>query len=71
MAVQEADSRNSNADKDKNKDALPEIAEWRYGPAQYWYDMLEVPDNGEGFDYGFKLKKVSYYSVYQRQIIVE
>eukprot|EP00057_Strongylocentrotus_purpuratus_P005992 XP_011660466.1 PREDICTED: transcription initiation factor TFIID subunit 1 [Strongylocentrotus purpuratus] len=59
MAVMEADNRNSNADKDKNKDALPEIAEWRYGPAQYWYDMLEVPDNGEGFDYGFKLKSTS------------
>lgn len=32
------------------------IAEWRYGPAALWYDMLGVPENGEGFDYGFKLK---------------
>nr|XP_054754406.1 transcription initiation factor TFIID subunit 1-like [Lytechinus pictus] len=59
MAAMEADDCNANSDKDKNKDALPEIAEWRYGPAQYWYDMLDVPDNGEGFDYGFKLKSTS------------
>ncbi|OTF75547.1 transcription initiation factor TFIID subunit 1-like protein [Euroglyphus maynei] len=36
---------------DRNK-----IAEWRYGPARFWYDRMKVPDNGEGFDYGFKLK---------------
>lgn len=32
------------------------VADWRYGPAQIWYDMLKVPENGEGFDYGFKIK---------------
>ena len=32
------------------------MAPWRYGPAQYWYDMLGVSETGEGFDYGFKLK---------------
>ncbi|CAK8683677.1 unnamed protein product [Clavelina lepadiformis] len=32
------------------------IPEWRYGPAALWYDMLGVPETGEGFDYGFKLK---------------
>lgn len=31
-------------------------ADWRFGPAQIWYDMLEVPDTGEGFNYGFKLR---------------
>lgn len=31
-------------------------ADWRYGPAQIWYDMLDVPESGEGFNYGFKLK---------------
>lgn len=31
-------------------------ADWRFGPAQIWYDMLDVPDSGEGFNYGFKLK---------------
>lgn len=36
-----------------------DVADWRYGPAQSWYDMLKVPENGEGFDYGFKLKEES------------
>lgn len=31
-------------------------ADWRFGPAQIWYDMLDVPESGEGFNYGFKLK---------------
>ncbi|XP_011211666.2 transcription initiation factor TFIID subunit 1 isoform X2 [Bactrocera dorsalis] len=39
-----------------NSDSKPKIADWRYGPAQIWYDMLEVPDSGEGFNYGFKTK---------------
>lgn len=34
-----------------------DVAEWRYGPAALWYDMLGVPENGQDFDYGFKLKK--------------
>ncbi|VVD00816.1 transcription initiation factor TFIID subunit 1 isoform X1 [Leptidea sinapis] len=42
---------------DKNdKSQRPTPAHWRFGPAQAWYDMLNVPENGEGFDYGFKLK---------------
>ena len=32
-----------------------EVAPWRYGPAQYWYDLLGVSDTGEDFDYGFRL----------------
>uniref|UniRef100_T1J1P4 Transcription initiation factor TFIID subunit 1 n=1 Tax=Strigamia maritima TaxID=126957 RepID=T1J1P4_STRMM len=39
-------------------DDLPKVSDWRYGPAQLWYDMLEVPDSGDGFDYGFKLKDI-------------
>ena len=34
-----------------------DVAPWRYGPAQYWYDMLGVNETGDGFDYGFKIKK--------------
>ncbi len=34
------------------------VAPWRFGPAQYWYDKLGVSETGEGFDYGFKAKKV-------------
>ncbi len=43
---------------DNNEDTKPEIAEWRYGPAQLWYDMLGVDETGKDFDYGFKLKRV-------------
>lgn len=32
----------------------PKAADWRFGPAQIWYDMLEVPETGDGFNYGFK-----------------
>lgn len=38
-------------------DSGPKVADWRFGPAQVWYDMLEVPETGEGFNYGFKLKE--------------
>lgn len=34
-------------------------ADWRFGPAQIWYDMLDVPETGEGFNYGFKLKETT------------
>lgn len=27
-------------------ESKPKMADWRYGPAQVWYDMLEVPDSG-------------------------
>ncbi|XP_053230866.1 transcription initiation factor TFIID subunit 1 [Podarcis raffonei] len=33
------------------------VAEWRHGPAKFWYDMLGVPEDGSGFDYGFKMKE--------------
>ena len=36
----------------------PKEADWRFGPAQLWYDMLDVPSMGEGFDYGFKVAPV-------------
>lgn len=40
-------------DRDPNR---PHEADWRYGPAQLWYDMLDVPPTGGNFDYGFKVK---------------
>uniref|UniRef100_A0A672PFH9 Transcription initiation factor TFIID subunit 1-like n=1 Tax=Sinocyclocheilus grahami TaxID=75366 RepID=A0A672PFH9_SINGR len=40
---------------DKVSEVRPKVAEWRYGPAQLWYDMLGVPEDGSGFHYGFKL----------------
>lgn len=38
-----------------NNDMGPKVADWRFGPAQIWYDILEVPETGDGFNYGFKL----------------
>ncbi|KAK2720741.1 transcription initiation factor TFIID subunit 1-like isoform X2 [Artemia franciscana] len=52
--VAEKDSDTEKAADDRG----PSVADWRYGPAQLWYDMLDVPDTGDGFDYGFKLKQV-------------
>lgn len=34
----------------------PETRSWRFGPAQMWYDMIGVPENGQGLDYGFQQK---------------
>ena len=33
-----------------------ETKEWRFGPAKVWYDMINLPEDGHGLDYGFKLK---------------
>ncbi|KAM4662387.1 transcription initiation factor TFIID subunit 1 isoform 3-T3 [Discoglossus pictus] len=57
MAPVESKFSQSTGDADKVADTKPKIAEWRYGPAQLWYDMLGVPEDGSGFDYGFKLKE--------------
>ncbi|XP_049784763.1 transcription initiation factor TFIID subunit 1 isoform X1 [Schistocerca cancellata] len=40
-----------------NNNMGPRVADWRFGPAQVWYDMLEVPETGEGFNYGFKVNE--------------
>ncbi|XP_072482934.1 transcription initiation factor TFIID subunit 1 isoform X3 [Notamacropus eugenii] len=56
MAPVESKFSQSAGDIDKVTDSKPKVAEWRYGPARLWYDMLGVPEDGSGFDYGFKLK---------------
>lgn len=56
MAPVESKFSQSTGDADKVADTRPKVAEWRYGPAQLWYDMLGIPEDGSGFDYGFKLK---------------
>ncbi|XP_055334348.1 transcription initiation factor TFIID subunit 1-like [Paramacrobiotus metropolitanus] len=33
------------------------IPPWRYGPAQHWYDALNVDPTGENFDYGASTRK--------------
>uniref|UniRef100_A0A670JE81 Transcription initiation factor TFIID subunit n=1 Tax=Podarcis muralis TaxID=64176 RepID=A0A670JE81_PODMU len=58
MAPVESKFSQSTGDADKVADTRPKVAEWRYGPAQLWYDMLGVPEDGSGFDYGFKMKEL-------------
>ncbi|XP_054025705.1 transcription initiation factor TFIID subunit 1 isoform X2 [Dryobates pubescens] len=57
MAPVESKFSQSAGDPDKVTDTKPKVAEWRYGPAQLWYDMLGIPEDGSGFDYGFKIKE--------------
>ncbi|KAI4897502.1 hypothetical protein NFI96_032212, partial [Prochilodus magdalenae] len=56
MAPVESKSLQVVCEGDKVTDLRPKVAEWRYGPAQLWYDMLGVPEDGSGFYYGFKLR---------------
>uniref|UniRef100_A0A3B4D1U0 Bromo domain-containing protein n=1 Tax=Pygocentrus nattereri TaxID=42514 RepID=A0A3B4D1U0_PYGNA len=57
MAPVESKSMQVVCEGDKVTDLRPKVAEWRYGPAQLWYDMLDVPEDGSGFHYGFKLRE--------------
>ncbi|XP_025197408.1 transcription initiation factor TFIID subunit 1 [Melanaphis sacchari] len=52
----ESFSKQTNSNKQENEDGSNNQAYWRCGPAKLWYDMLGVPETGEEFDYGFKLK---------------
>lgn len=52
----ESFSKQTNLNRQENEDGSNNQAYWRSGPAKLWYDMLGVPENGEEFDYGFKLK---------------
>lgn len=55
-----SEKKNDNNDADDNG---PKVADWRFGPAQVWYDMLEVPETGEGFNYGFKIKEKVHFNL--------
>ncbi|CAG9761722.1 unnamed protein product [Ceutorhynchus assimilis] len=50
----EQQNESSKEDLEKKDESGPKAADWRFGPAQIWYDMLEVPETGDGFNYGFK-----------------
>ncbi|XP_025789624.1 transcription initiation factor TFIID subunit 1 [Puma concolor] len=69
MAPVESKFSQSTGDIDKVTDTKPRVAEWRYGPARLWYDMLGVPEDGSGFDYGFKLRKMDHEPVIKCRII--
>lgn len=49
---------NLNQDNNDNEGHILKVAPWRYGPAQLWYDRMEVDETGEDFNYGFKLISV-------------
>lgn len=53
---QQTSQPENNSQSSGDKSQRPTPAHWRFGPAQAWYDMLNVPETGEGFDYGFKVK---------------
>ena len=54
--LEEIDSSNKQATAgDSEQQTL--VAPWRYGPAQYWYDMMGVDELGTNFEYGFKMKE--------------
>ncbi|XP_043996849.1 transcription initiation factor TFIID subunit 1 isoform X3 [Gambusia affinis] len=57
MAPVESKFSQTSGDADKETESRPKVAEWRYGPAQLWYDMLGVPEDGSNFNYGFQLKE--------------
>lgn len=57
MAPVESKFSQACGDGDKETESRPKVAEWRYGPAQLWYDMLGVSEDGSNFNYGFKLKE--------------
>ncbi|XP_051902895.1 transcription initiation factor TFIID subunit 1 isoform X2 [Hippocampus zosterae] len=57
MAPVESKFSLSCCDSDKETESRPKVAEWRYGPAQLWYDMMGVPEDGSNFNYGLKLKE--------------
>ncbi|XP_058793259.1 transcription initiation factor TFIID subunit 1-like [Phymastichus coffea] len=54
MPAKDEEQEKNPGETDEN-DMGPKVADWRFGPAQIWYDILEVPETGEGFNYGFKL----------------
>ncbi|XP_013766925.1 transcription initiation factor TFIID subunit 1 isoform X1 [Pundamilia nyererei] len=58
MAPVESKFSQTSGDGDKETESRPKVAEWRYGPAQLWYDMLGVSEDGSNFNYGFKLKEM-------------
>ena len=49
-------------DEDEDREAKeaakkgPKLTDWRWGPAQYWYDKEGLPDMCPDYDYGLRLR---------------
>ncbi|KAM8899787.1 transcription initiation factor TFIID subunit 1 isoform 3-T3 [Spinachia spinachia] len=71
MAPVESKFSQTCGDGDKEAESRPKVAEWRYGPAQLWYDMLGVSEDGSNFNYGFKLKEEQTGELQQRDMSEE
>ncbi|XP_065085735.1 transcription initiation factor TFIID subunit 1-like isoform X2 [Ochlerotatus camptorhynchus] len=54
LSLTREEEKEEKPDTDQGGDSKPKVADWRFGPAQVWYDMLDVPETGEDFNYGFK-----------------
>ncbi|XP_053696319.1 transcription initiation factor TFIID subunit 1 isoform X2 [Sabethes cyaneus] len=54
LSLTREEEKEEKPEADAGGDSKPKVADWRFGPAQVWYDMLDVPETGENFDYGFK-----------------
>ena len=46
--------KESSNDQISSNSKRPQDTDWRFGPAQYWYDMLGLPDKAPEFNYGLK-----------------
>ena len=44
------------AEANRRANNKPKATDWRFGPAQLWYDMIDVPVDAESCNYGFKLE---------------
>lgn len=53
---EEKDEQKQDGGKEKEKRG-PKQTDWRWGPAQYWYDMLGLPEVVEKYDYGLRNEK--------------
>ncbi|XP_033222126.1 transcription initiation factor TFIID subunit 1 isoform X2 [Belonocnema kinseyi] len=53
--LEDTEQTGKTGDFGENGDMGPKVADWRFGPAQIWYDILGVPETGDGFNYGFKV----------------
>uniref|UniRef100_A0A1Q3F3H4 Transcription initiation factor TFIID subunit n=1 Tax=Culex tarsalis TaxID=7177 RepID=A0A1Q3F3H4_CULTA len=54
LSLSREEEKEEKQEVDTSGDSKPKVADWRFGPAQIWYDMLNVAETGEDFNYGFK-----------------